>query len=164
MPPLLASLIPILHTPRPGVTRLSLPYFMSDEIIDYITTAVAMTAKHGWKLLPQVCICIPALSLSLTLSLTQSLCLFYTYSLCLSLLQYRLNPETGVFCHHGDHPSQHRKWLSSISYESGVMTFTPSHSLTAPTLQVHTLTHSVSRPCVCVCVCVCVYVCLCRRL
>jgi hypothetical protein len=27
---------------------------MSQEAVDYIITAVAMTAKHGWKLLPQV--------------------------------------------------------------------------------------------------------------
>ncbi len=39
---------------RPGLTRLSLPYFMSDEAVDYVISAVTMIAKHGWKLLPQV--------------------------------------------------------------------------------------------------------------
>ena len=39
---------------RPGVTRLSFPYFMSRETVDFITDAVSMVARHGWKLLPQV--------------------------------------------------------------------------------------------------------------
>ena len=39
---------------RPGVTRLSFPYFMSRASMDYVIKAVAMVAKHGWKLLPQV--------------------------------------------------------------------------------------------------------------
>lgn len=39
---------------RPGVTRLSFPYFMSDDIITFVVEAVAMVAEHGWKLLPQV--------------------------------------------------------------------------------------------------------------
>ena len=42
---------------RPGVTRLSFPYFMSRASMDYVIKAVAMVAKHGWKLLPQVSIC-----------------------------------------------------------------------------------------------------------
>lgn len=36
------------------MTRLSFPYFMSQEAVDYIIQAVAMVAKHGWKLLHQV--------------------------------------------------------------------------------------------------------------
>lgn len=39
---------------RPGVTRLSFPYFMSDDAVDYVINAVTLIAKHGWKLLPQV--------------------------------------------------------------------------------------------------------------
>ena len=39
---------------RPGYTRLSFPYFASDEFVDYIINAVILVAKHGWKLLPQV--------------------------------------------------------------------------------------------------------------
>ena len=38
---------------RPGVTRLSLPYFISKEAAIFIITAVTMVAQHGWKLLPQ---------------------------------------------------------------------------------------------------------------
>ena len=41
---------------KPGVTRLSFPYFMSDEAIEFVIEAVTMTAKDGWKLLPQVCV------------------------------------------------------------------------------------------------------------
>ena len=54
----------------------------------------------------------------------------------MSCLQYRFNPETGVFRHCDDHPSQHRLWLSSISYESGVMTFPSPPSSSPPSLQV----------------------------
>ena len=39
---------------RPGVTRVSFPYFLSQAAVDYVVKAVAMVAKHGWKLLPQV--------------------------------------------------------------------------------------------------------------
>ena len=39
---------------RPGMTRLSFPYFMSRDTVNYVIKAVAMVAKHGWKLLPQV--------------------------------------------------------------------------------------------------------------
>ena len=39
---------------RPGMTRLSFPYFMSQEPIDYVIEAIIMIAQHGWKLLPQV--------------------------------------------------------------------------------------------------------------
>ena len=39
---------------RPGFTRLNLPYFMDDECVDFVLSAVAMVAEHGWKLLPQV--------------------------------------------------------------------------------------------------------------
>ena len=35
------------------MTRLSFPYFMSREAVEYIIQAVTMVAKHGWKLLPQ---------------------------------------------------------------------------------------------------------------
>ena len=36
------------------MTRLSFPYFMSREVVDYIVQAVTMVAKQGWKLLHQV--------------------------------------------------------------------------------------------------------------
>ena len=34
--------------------RLNLPYFMSDDAVDFVLEAVKMVAEHGWKLLPQV--------------------------------------------------------------------------------------------------------------
>ena len=137
-------LVPILHTSRPGVTRLSLPYFMSDETVDYIITAVAMTARHGWKLLPQV-------RLYVVVHVQYVVC---SHKISHAHTQYRLNPETGMFCHHGDHPSHQRQWLSSISYESGVMTFPISPSPTSPSLQVITPSHPHSLTVLCVCVCV----------
>lgn len=33
--------------------RLNLPYFMSDDAVDFVLEAVKMVAEHGWKLLPQ---------------------------------------------------------------------------------------------------------------
>lgn len=39
---------------RPGMTRVSFPYFMDQEAVDYIVKAVIMVAKEGWKLLSQV--------------------------------------------------------------------------------------------------------------
>lgn len=39
---------------RPGVTRLSFPYFMSWEGVEFVVKAVELVAKEGWKLLPQV--------------------------------------------------------------------------------------------------------------
>ncbi|XP_074619620.1 uncharacterized protein LOC141878556 [Acropora palmata] len=38
---------------RPGFVRLNLPYFMSDDAVDFVLEAVKMVAEHGWKLLPQ---------------------------------------------------------------------------------------------------------------
>ncbi len=38
---------------KPGFSRLCLPWFASDEEIDYILDALEMVAKDGWKLLPQ---------------------------------------------------------------------------------------------------------------
>ena len=40
---------------KPGVTRLSFPYFMSEEVVEFVIEAVRMTTREGWKLLPQVC-------------------------------------------------------------------------------------------------------------
>ena len=40
---------------RPGLSRLNFPYFLSKGAVDYIIQSVTMVAKHGWKLLPQVC-------------------------------------------------------------------------------------------------------------
>lgn len=38
---------------RPGFTRISLPYFMSDAEVAFVLEAVKMVATEGWKLLPQ---------------------------------------------------------------------------------------------------------------
>ncbi|CAF3345142.1 unnamed protein product [Rotaria socialis] len=37
---------------KPGFTRLNLPYFSTDEEIDYIFNAIEFIAAHGWKFLP----------------------------------------------------------------------------------------------------------------
>ena len=34
--------------------RLNLPYFMSDDSVEFVIKAVKMVAEHGWKILPQV--------------------------------------------------------------------------------------------------------------
>ena len=39
---------------KPGLTRLSFPYFMSEEAVQFVVEAVKITARDGWKLLPQV--------------------------------------------------------------------------------------------------------------
>lgn len=36
------------------MTRLSFPYFMNREAVDYMIQAVLMVARDGWKLLHQV--------------------------------------------------------------------------------------------------------------
>lgn len=38
---------------RPGFVRLTFPYFMADEDIEFVINAVSMVAIHGWKELPQ---------------------------------------------------------------------------------------------------------------
>ncbi|XP_039295318.1 uncharacterized protein LOC120353902 [Nilaparvata lugens] len=38
---------------RPGFTRISLPYFMSDAEVSYVLEAIKMVATEAWKLLPQ---------------------------------------------------------------------------------------------------------------
>ena len=38
---------------RPGFTRLNLPWFASDEEIDFVLEAVALTCELAWKLMPQ---------------------------------------------------------------------------------------------------------------
>ena len=43
----------ILYCYRPGFVRLNLPYFMSDEEIEFVIEAVKMVASDGWKLLPR---------------------------------------------------------------------------------------------------------------
>lgn len=42
-----------LESIRPGYTRISLPYFMSDNEIGFILEALKMVATEAWKLLPQ---------------------------------------------------------------------------------------------------------------
>ena len=43
----------LLYCCRPGFVRLNLPYFMSDEEIEFVIEAVKMVASDGWKLLPR---------------------------------------------------------------------------------------------------------------
>ncbi|EGZ21996.1 hypothetical protein PHYSODRAFT_490733 [Phytophthora sojae] len=38
---------------KPGVTRMSFPYFAEEEEVDYVLQAVHFVANHGWKFLPQ---------------------------------------------------------------------------------------------------------------
>ncbi|TMW64640.1 hypothetical protein Poli38472_011520 [Pythium oligandrum] len=38
---------------RPGFSRVSFPYFMEDEEVDYIIEAIKFVAENGWKFLPQ---------------------------------------------------------------------------------------------------------------
>lgn len=38
---------------RPGFTRISLPYFISDPDLTFILEAIKLVATEGWKLLPQ---------------------------------------------------------------------------------------------------------------
>lgn len=38
---------------RPGFTRISIPYFMSEAEVLFVMEAVKMVATEGWKLLPQ---------------------------------------------------------------------------------------------------------------
>jgi hypothetical protein len=37
---------------RPGWTRLNFNYFISEEVFDYIVSAIELVAEYGWKLLP----------------------------------------------------------------------------------------------------------------
>ncbi|XP_077996843.1 uncharacterized protein LOC144450147 [Glandiceps talaboti] len=41
-----------LEALRPGFSRINLPYFMHDAVIDYVLDAIDQLANHGWKLLP----------------------------------------------------------------------------------------------------------------
>lgn len=45
------------HSPyemlRPGFSRISLPFFMSDNEVSFVLEALKMVATEGWKLLPQ---------------------------------------------------------------------------------------------------------------
>lgn len=41
---------------QPGVTRFNLPYFSSNEEVDYIFDALDFVASNGWKFLPLVTI------------------------------------------------------------------------------------------------------------
>ncbi|KAJ1549065.1 hypothetical protein HK405_010371 [Cladochytrium tenue] len=38
---------------KPGMSRVSFPYFADDEEVEYILEAVNFVADHGWKFLPQ---------------------------------------------------------------------------------------------------------------
>ncbi|RLN77071.1 hypothetical protein BBJ28_00026254, partial [Nothophytophthora sp. Chile5] len=38
---------------KPGVVRMSFPYFVDDDEMEYILEAVNFVASHGWKFLPQ---------------------------------------------------------------------------------------------------------------
>lgn len=67
-----------------------------------------------------------------------------TYSLLASRLhfhltqQYLFNPETGSFRHHRHHVSRDRRWLSSISYDSGDMVYPRSVENPPPSFEVTT--------------------------
>ena len=37
---------------KPGWARVNFNYFLSDEVVDFILSAVHFVAEHGWKLLP----------------------------------------------------------------------------------------------------------------
>ena len=39
---------------RPGMVRLSFPYFMGWDSIEFVVKAIELVARCGWKLLPQV--------------------------------------------------------------------------------------------------------------
>ena len=51
-------------------------------------------------------------------------------------MQYLFNPETGLFRHHKHHISKDRRWLSTISYESGEMVYPRSIEDAAPSFKV----------------------------
>ncbi|OWZ08126.1 Cysteine desulfurase [Phytophthora megakarya] len=38
---------------KPGVARMSFPYFADEDEVDYVLKAVHFVANHGWKFLPQ---------------------------------------------------------------------------------------------------------------
>ncbi|KAG7395908.1 hypothetical protein PHYBOEH_003033 [Phytophthora boehmeriae] len=38
---------------KPGVSRMSFPYFADEEEVEYVLEAVNFVATHGWKFLPQ---------------------------------------------------------------------------------------------------------------
>ncbi|KAL8616796.1 hypothetical protein ACOMHN_017833 [Nucella lapillus] len=38
---------------KPGFTRLNLPYFITQDQLNFVLNAVAIVAEHGWKFLPQ---------------------------------------------------------------------------------------------------------------
>jgi selenocysteine lyase/cysteine desulfurase len=38
---------------KPGWTRLSFSYYLSEEMFEYVVAAVHLVAEHGWRLLPQ---------------------------------------------------------------------------------------------------------------
>ncbi|POM65682.1 Cysteine desulfurase [Phytophthora palmivora] len=38
---------------KPGVARMSFPYFADEDEVDYVLKAVHFVADHGWKFLPQ---------------------------------------------------------------------------------------------------------------
>ncbi|KDO22160.1 hypothetical protein SPRG_12658 [Saprolegnia parasitica CBS 223.65] len=48
-----AALIDKTEVLRPGFSRVSFPFILSDADVDYILNAMAFVATHGWKFLPQ---------------------------------------------------------------------------------------------------------------
>ncbi|XP_078577246.1 uncharacterized protein LOC144862548 isoform X2 [Branchiostoma floridae x Branchiostoma japonicum] len=85
---------------KPGFARLNLIYFADDPSIQFVLRAVAMVAEHGWKLLPQ-----------------------YTFK--------RETAEWKHRSHHKQRPSRRgkRSGLDSVSYTSGMMTYTSVTSI-----------------------------------
>ena len=42
----------VLNVMKPGFVRLNFPYFLDDECVEFILTAIETVAREGWKLLP----------------------------------------------------------------------------------------------------------------
>ena len=60
--------------------------------------------------------------------------LFYIIHTLL-LLQYTLDPKSGLFSHY-EHPPGERRWLSAISFENGIMNYPKTTYLPAPSFEV----------------------------
>ena len=66
----------------------------------------------------------------------------FNYCIAIFLtLQYTLDPRSGLFSHY-EHPPQERRWLSDISYENGIMTFSKTTYEPAPSFEVPYFSHS----------------------
>ncbi|KAH9141845.1 hypothetical protein AeRB84_014021, partial [Aphanomyces euteiches] len=48
-----AALLENFHVLKPGFTRVSFPYILSDAEVEYVVEAIKFVARHGWKFLWQ---------------------------------------------------------------------------------------------------------------